>query len=467
MVTDTNDRRLAVFVHGFGSSERCWDTIMGLMRQDERVQGSLELACFSYPTSIAQLRFLRRIPRLAEVANALDAFLGSARFAKYDDITLVGHSQGGLVIHTYLAKKLRSGDSADLRRIREVITIATPHQGSTILSRSRKILYTFIGNPQELALRVHDPEIADTLSDVDERIESIECGDTRGWPVAIRCFNGQEDRVVPEASARGPFEHLTSVQGDHSTILQPKDQTDPRYDYLVDSLLEPDGHRNVSEVDLFEQYIKVEPLEGPRQHVIARYAGHERRVHTDNVARVKRTVTFSRKNRCSRAFSLRYGTRNGGFVDPLTIGGENEALSNETRVWEDTGTETLFKFTPKAGKTFTLDATVYKGFDVGCRDVHVHLGMWQARYKTVRCSLDLTAYAGTAWWPLQPNLRFYEGETKHDDLCRNRTRLAETVPPLRTESNGIWTWELHDLRCGVYDVSWDNTSSVATARASA
>jgi len=459
--------RLAVFVHGFVSSERCWDRILEFLRQDERVGGSLELACFSYPTSVAQLRFLRRIPRLAEVANALDAFLGSTRFAGYHDITLVGHSQGGLVIHAYLAGKLRSGNSQELHRIREVITIATPHQGSTILSLPRKVLYTFIGNPQELALRVHNPELADVLSDVDERIESIEPGDPRGWPVAVHCFNGQEDRVVLEASARGPFEHLTSVRGDHSTILQPNDPTDPRYDHLVDALLEPDGHKNVWEVDAFEQHVKVEPLEGRQQDVVARYGGHERVVHTDNVARVSRTVTFSRKNRCSRPFTLRYATRNDGFVDPLMIGGENEALANETRAWEDTGTETVFKFTPKAGKTFTLDLTVYKGFDLGHRDVHFHLGMWRARYRTVRFSLDLSAYAGVASWPLEPKFRFYEEETRHDDLCRSRAGSVEAMPPKTTEPKGIWTWELHDLRCGIYDVSWDRVEPRSTAAAGA
>ena len=455
--------RLAVFVHGFASSERCWDRLLELLRQDERVRGCLELACFSYPTAVAQLRYLRRIPRLAEIANSLDAFLGSTRLAAFDDITLVGHSQGGLVIHAYLAAKLRAGKSEELRRIREVITIATPHQGSTILSLPRKVFYTFVGNPQEIALRVHDPETGDMLTDVDERIESIEPGDPRGWPIAVHCFNGQEDRVVPEISARGPFENFTSIQGDHSTVLQPKDPADPRYDHLVDALLEPDGHKNVWEIDLLEHHITVEPLEGARQEIVARYGSHERIVHTDNVALVRRSVTFSRKNRCSRPYTLRYATRNSGFVDPLMLGGENEALANETRSWEDTGTETVFKFTPKAGKTFSLNATVFKGFDAGQRDLHCHLGMWQARYKTIRVSLDLSAYGGTASWPFEPMFRFHEQETRHDDLCRSRAGFVDAMPPTKTEPKGIWTWELHDLRCGIYDVSWEPVAAGAAA----
>jgi pimeloyl-ACP methyl ester carboxylesterase len=456
-------KRLVVFVHGFASSEHCWNRILELLRQDERVRGSLELACFSYPTSVAQLRYLRRIPRLTEVANALDAFLESTRFTAFDDITLVGHSQGGLVIHAYLAAKLRAGKSEELHRIREVITIATPHQGSTILSLPRKAFYTFVGNPQELALRVHDPEMGDMLSEVDERIDSIEPGDARGWPIPIHCFNGQEDRVVLEISARGPFDHLTSIQGDHSSVLQPDSPTDPRYDHLVDALLEPDGHKNVWEVDLFEQRIRVEPLEGRQQQIVARYGGHERAVHTDNVAYVQRSVTFSRKNRCSRPFILRYATRSNGFVEALMRGGPNEALANETRTGEDTGTEAVFKFTPRAGKMFALDLTVYKGYDLGQRDLHCHLGMWQARYKTVRFSLDLSAYAPTAQWPLEPKFRFYEEETPHDALCRSRTGFVETMPPMTTDPRGIWTWELHDLRCGIADVSWEPMVAGAAA----
>ena len=429
--------------------------MLELLRQDDRVRNALELATFSYPTAVAQLRFLRRIPRLAEIANGLDALLRSNRFSAFNDITLVGHSQGGLVIHAYLAAKLRDGKSEELHRIREVMTIATPHQGSTILSAPRQVFYTFVGNPQELALRVHDPEMGQILSDVDERIESIEPGNVRGWPIPIHCFNGQQDGVVLEVSARGPFDHLTSIPGDHFTVVRPDDRSDPRYDHVVDALLEPDGHQNVWEVDLLEQRVKVEPLVGAQQNVVARYGGHERVVHTDNVAYIQRSVTFSRKNRCSRPYILKYATRNGGFVDPLMQGGKNEALASDTQTWEDTGTKAVFKFTPRAGKTFALDLTVYKGFDLGQRDVHCHLEMWKARYKTVRFSLDLSAYMPISPFPLEPKFRFYEQETPHDDLCRSRTEFVEAMPPIKADPRGVWTWELHDIRCGIYDVSWE------------
>lgn len=462
--SSSHGRRLVVFVHGFGSSERCWSRILELLRADPRVAAALDVACFSYPTTAFELRFLRRIPRLPEIANSLAAFLESGRFAGYSDVTLVGHSQGGLVIHTYLAGKVRSGKSEDLRRIREVILIATPHQGSTAVSALRKLVYTFASNPQELALRVHNPDIADVLSDVDERIESIQPGDPRGWPVAIRCFNGQQDGVVLEASARGPFDFWTSVKGDHSSILQPDDATDPRYDLLADALLEPDGHAAVWEIDLYEQRIQIEPLAGSQQDILAKYGGNERTVHCDNVARITRRVRFSRKNRCPRPFTLRYATRNNGYIVPV-MSHPNEAPPQDACAWENHGDQTVFKFTPKAGETYALDVTVYKGFDVGHRDVHFHLGRWEARYKSVRMSLDLRAYSGAGAKPPEPRFRFFEQETGHDEMCKQRMLAADPMPAVETNPDGLWTWQLCDVRGGIFDAVWDPVETGATAAA--
>ena len=455
-------RRLALFVHGFGSSPRCWEKLLDLLRKDPRITGALHLECFGYETKAFELRFLRRLPDLTEIAGDLRDELESARFAGYSDITLVGHSQGGLVIHHYLADKVRSGRCEDLKRIREVILIATPHEGSTIASPLRKLVYTFASNPQEAALRVHDPQVARVLGDIDERIESVLPGDPKGWPVPIRCFSGEQDRIVLEASARGPFDLCSPMKGDHSTILGPDDPTDPRYERLAEALLEPDGHAHVWEIDLFEQRVEVEPLVGKEQEIVAKYGGHERAVHTDNLARVRRSVTFSRKNRCLDLFTLRYATRSNGFIEPV-MSHANEAPTQDACAWEDHGTETVFKFTPKSDERYELDLNVYKGFDVGSRDVHFHLGKWQSRYKKVRFHLDLSAYAGSGEKPFEPRFRYYEQDTGHDDLCRKRVLASDPLDPIETDGKGVWTWELHEVRRGIYDIAWDRVEAKASA----
>ena len=50
---------------------------------------------------------MKRIPRIEAISRGLAQFLENSRFSGYDDVTLVGHSQGGQVIQSYLAGKLK------------------------------------------------------------------------------------------------------------------------------------------------------------------------------------------------------------------------------------------------------------------------------------------------------------------------------------------------------------------------
>ena len=135
--TDPVQRRLVVFVHGFGSSKSCWSKLLELLESDPDIAACYDLACFEYPTSWFNLRFARRIPRLLEIARGLAGFLESNDLRAYREVVLVGHSQGGLVIQSYLADKLGRGLVEDLYRMRLVMLIATPNLGSTLLSRTR------------------------------------------------------------------------------------------------------------------------------------------------------------------------------------------------------------------------------------------------------------------------------------------------------------------------------------------
>lgn len=93
----SRQKRLAVFVHGYGSSSKCWDTLFKLLKGDSTVVSEMDLICFEYPTKWFFARVLQRIPRIQEVAGLLAEFL-RGQSVDHNDITLVGHSQGGLVI---------------------------------------------------------------------------------------------------------------------------------------------------------------------------------------------------------------------------------------------------------------------------------------------------------------------------------------------------------------------------------
>jgi pimeloyl-ACP methyl ester carboxylesterase len=112
------------------SSPQCWSPLLDLLRGDTTF-ATFAFECYEYSTSWLEFNILKRIPRLEEVSLGLAKFLEASRFDAYRDITLVGHSLGGLVVQSYLAERLKAGKGEDLARIRQVILLAAPNLGST------------------------------------------------------------------------------------------------------------------------------------------------------------------------------------------------------------------------------------------------------------------------------------------------------------------------------------------------
>jgi pimeloyl-ACP methyl ester carboxylesterase len=426
--------------------------LRALLETNPRVMAHYEPAYFEYPTAWFSFNPLRRIPRLKELGRSLREFIDSPAFHGRE-IVLVGHSQGGLVIQSYIAGWLEEGLADRLEAVRHVILIATPNLGSALLSPLRRLFGLILPNPQERTLRVLDPEIADIRATITKSVVGAQRRSTHAWPVPVTCLYGLQDGVVVEASARGPFRNVVPVQGDHFSILKPRGEEDPRYLEFVEALLEPAGHDAVYMIDRFEHHVEVAPLDGEQDIPVAHGTTH-RVVRSDNVANVTRSVTFSRKNTCRAPFDLRYATRNQGFVK-ATMSHDNQAYPEEKGRWTDSGLEAVFRFRPKPGETFRLQAEVYKGYDQGHRDVHLHLRR-DRYYRLVHIGLDLSKYLASGWAiTQQPELRFHAEDPENHDLCARRRGMGELIPAVKSDPRGQWAWELHDLRQGVVDLAWD------------
>src|SRR5690349_13197417 len=126
-------RTTVVFVHGFISDPSCWDPFIDRLQMDDDFVGKGYLfSRFQYRTKFLEWNPAKRIPEIDECSNLLDLFLHNQ--PKYDQLFLVGHSMGGLVIQSFLAQKIKAQQGAELAKIRSVIMFATPNRGSTILS---------------------------------------------------------------------------------------------------------------------------------------------------------------------------------------------------------------------------------------------------------------------------------------------------------------------------------------------
>jgi pimeloyl-ACP methyl ester carboxylesterase len=447
---ETAAKDLVLFIHGFGSSAECWKTMLPLLRADEEITSRYELRCWSYPTKVVELNPLARIPSLAQLGSYLVEDLRSPEL-RDRNLTLVGHSQGGLVILGCFDALLRAGKASELRNVRQAILVATPCEGSTTISGFRKFMSHFIENPQEETLRVLNPEIAAMRSEIRERIVGADTDANDSWRIPIHAFCGLQDDIVPEASARGVFDSVRSVPGTHSSILEPEDSNDPRFKKLREVLLEPGGHSHRFEIEHYETVITVEPRANETIQVSSNT--NPREVYFDNFGTIKRTVRFAPSNRCKKHFGISYGTRGHGYVvGHCSV--HNEASATDKGLWEDHGTTYRFEFVPGAEKSYCLQVDIYNGFDKDSRDVHFHL-LNDAYRRHMTYVLDLSKYV-SAGYSVSDGPRFYldPENTQHHELCGKRT-VGDGIPPEPEEKKGVYRWELQNVREGVVDIVWN------------
>jgi pimeloyl-ACP methyl ester carboxylesterase len=415
---------------------------------DPHINGQIELACFEYPTGWFEFNFLRHLPSVRQVAHALIEYL-ERRLGDYDRFILVGHSQGGLVIQSALIALLHSlyGEPL-LERIWHVILIATPNLGSTTLSPLRKLLSLFyFFNQQERSLRVFDEEIDGIRKEMQVKVVETSTRTAETWPIPIQCFYGLRDRIVPEASARGPFIDVASLDGDHFSVLHATNEDN--YAKIRDAIVDPAGHWRIWEIESYQAVLRVEPYEA--KPYLAEFGQKTKMIRTNNVAHFDRYVSFAKTNRCQEPFVIRYRTRQDGFIKPLTST-DNEATPHELGAYLDYGTEYHYRFTPRSRETYSLELEVYQGFDVGNQDLHLHLGQ-QCRYKTLSIHLDLTAYEKAGHRiTSKPMLYFHTKDPGDHGLCQAR----EKGVPIQACADAVGTlhWELHEIRDGVVDIIW-------------
>lgn len=449
MKSVTERKPLVLFIHGFGSSSRCWSSLLRLLGEDERITSRYELATWDYPTKWIEVNLLGRIPRLRELGHALTSELDAPRY-RGRELTLVGHSQGGLVIQSYLADTLTNGHASMLRDVRQAIFMATPSEGSTTGMSLRRLLSLFVTNPQEVTLRVLSTDVSDIRSVIRERIVGAVKDTDNTWRIPIHAFCGLQDDIVVEASARGVFDSVRSIPGTHFSILKPQSMGDPRYSEFVELLLEPGGHAHRFEIEQCISQIRIEPCD--QKQIRTKSDLKPRVVDYDNYATLKRTVKFASSNRCRHNYHIQYATRGDGYV----VGHPshpNMASPADMGRAEDTGTFYRFEFLPEYGEDYCLKLDVYNGYGPASREVHFHLGD-EAYYRCMSYILDLSAYLETGYAiTVPPSLYLDPKDVGHSQLCAQRE--AREPLPWVSDRPGVFCWQFANVRQGVVDIVWD------------
>ena len=161
-------------------------------------------------------------------------------------LILVGHSLGGLVIKTAIVNAMTEGDPryvALARRIRGIVFIATPHQGSQLATLARTLRRVLRTNRQVGDLSAHDPHLRSLSLKFREqarqlgfRVRSFE--ESRGVELGRRAFGlffGTRVMVVePGTGEHLPGDVPVALPADHINICKPARR---RGEQIHDSLL--------------------------------------------------------------------------------------------------------------------------------------------------------------------------------------------------------------------------------------
>ncbi|MFF4260321.1 alpha/beta fold hydrolase [Streptomyces sp. NPDC001663] len=222
-----------VFVHGFNSVPTMWDTFRALLDEDPDL-AAVQALTFGYDTRVWQPHPLRRIPTFDTVADSLKEFLDTDA-EDFNNLVLVSHSQGGLVVQRYLARMLVEGRGEDLARIRQVVLFACPNNGSQLALTLRRALLR--RNPQEQQLRPLNEQITDTQRIILRDVINAGRVTERTCPISFSVYAAETDNIVTAAAARSVFPDAAVLPGDHFSIVQPGSRAHRSYTTLKRLLL--------------------------------------------------------------------------------------------------------------------------------------------------------------------------------------------------------------------------------------
>jgi hypothetical protein len=157
-----------------------------------------------------------RIPDYNDIAQSFDAYLQV--HVPRGDMAVVTHSQGGLLLQRFLAWMLNEGRGRELARIKMIVMLSCPNEGSEYL-RSIRAAARFGRHAQARDLRTLSGDVAAARRTVLTQIVNASAVNERECPIPIYVYAGSSDKVVLRTSAQGSFPRAGTLPGNHFSIL--------------------------------------------------------------------------------------------------------------------------------------------------------------------------------------------------------------------------------------------------------
>ena len=209
-----------VLIHGFWSSITTWDPLIKQLRLDPDL-ADLRMVVFGYEsTKLPGWPFSpSRIPDYNNIAQSLPASL-AVHAPGRTPVIIVTHSQGGLILQRFLAWMLTEGRGRELARIRAIVMLSCPNEGSEYLASIRAVI-GFDRHPQASQLAVLGREVGEARRIVLRQVVHANALDDRQCPIPFYVYSGRTDNVVLRQTAQSAFPFAEVLPGDHFSILDP------------------------------------------------------------------------------------------------------------------------------------------------------------------------------------------------------------------------------------------------------
>ena len=223
-----------VLIHGFGSTVKVWAKLIRRIHDDPDLS-KIRVFTFGYPSPRKPRWPFSpiRVPGYDDIAQTLELYLADE--VPTGDLAIMTHSQGGLILQRFLARMLNEGRGLELRRIRLIVMLVCPNEGSKYLGLVR----TAAGlrrHAQGRELYPLTTDVVEARRTVLNQIDKVEGVGLRHCGIPMYAYAGSQNNVVSRSSAQDGFANVSVLPGGHSSILDvdaPDNRTVSRLRTLV------------------------------------------------------------------------------------------------------------------------------------------------------------------------------------------------------------------------------------------
>jgi hypothetical protein len=238
------NKNLAVFVHGFtGNYLSTWGNFPELLTRDPRLH-HYDFLFWGYSSNflipredffldnVKQLftQFLSRHKTNQHIEIVAQGLQTELKYLEdYDNIKLIGHSLGGLIIRSYIIKNLKENNKKNLEKINQIILFGTPNEGLNVANN--KLLGSLNNQIQDMGSY---NEFINLLRE--DWVELV--FKNKEIKFSTLMVAGEDDYFVPFEQVTKYFRDSRELtKGDHFNMVKPKSTHDMSYKIIANNLL--------------------------------------------------------------------------------------------------------------------------------------------------------------------------------------------------------------------------------------